>query len=169
MTTWIEREAHRQDGLDELRSLPKDHLGELLHSSLTDDLRRKPWKGSKDPIAGHCYVASEVLHYIYPEFKPYFMRWEDQPHWYLASERPESDQPRFLSGTWMRVPFTDSYLFVRNNAWERMIICDPTRAQFKDIPDYEFYGNRKGFLTNEPSKRALFVLDRMMLAAMVGA
>ena len=32
----------------------------LIAESLTDDLRRPPWRGSPNPLAGHCYVASEA-------------------------------------------------------------------------------------------------------------
>lgn len=50
----------------------------------SDDLRRAPWKGSRDPIAGHCYVASECLALMLgPDWRPRVMRHEGATHWYL--------------------------------------------------------------------------------------
>lgn len=51
---------------------------------LSDDLRRAPWKGKRDPIAGHCYVASECLALMLgPDWRPRVMRHEGASHWYL--------------------------------------------------------------------------------------
>jgi hypothetical protein len=60
-----------------------DNLVKKVQEALTDDLRRHPWKGSANPLAGHCYVASEVLFHLIPELKPMFIRHEGQPHWFL--------------------------------------------------------------------------------------
>lgn len=55
---------------------------------LSDDLRRAPWKGSRDPIAGHCYIASEVLRVMLgEEWRPHVMRHEGATHWYLVHAR----------------------------------------------------------------------------------
>ena len=35
-------------------------LIDKIIDNLTDDLRKKPWNGSKNKVAGHCYVASEA-------------------------------------------------------------------------------------------------------------
>lgn len=54
---------------------------------LTNDLRRKPWKDSPNPVAGHCYVACEVLsHVLGPDWQPHFVRHENSPHWFLKNQ-----------------------------------------------------------------------------------
>lgn len=60
---------------------------ELVQATLTDDLRRPPWRGSPDPLAGHCYVASEALYHLglrEQGYRPMFIRHEGSPHWFLA-------------------------------------------------------------------------------------
>ncbi len=65
----------------------KTAFSRVLFSALTDDLRRKPWKGSPNPLAGHCYLACEVLSHISDgKLKPYFVRHEGAPHWFLKDE-----------------------------------------------------------------------------------
>ena len=55
-----------------------------VQEALTDDLRRRPWKGSPNPLAGHCYVACEALYHILgSEWCPCFIQHEDAPHWFL--------------------------------------------------------------------------------------
>lgn len=56
-----------------------------LIDALTDDLRRKPWRGNPNPLAGHCYVASEVEYHLRGG-KPMFVRHEDQPHWFVVRD-----------------------------------------------------------------------------------
>lgn len=67
-----------------------DRLVRLVHRHLTDDLRRSPWKGSADPLAGHCFVASEAIYYLLggraAGWKPLSMRHEGAPHWLLRHE-----------------------------------------------------------------------------------
>jgi len=44
---------------------------------LSDDLRRPPWKGDPNPLAGHCYVASEALyHLLGDKWKPEHVKHE---------------------------------------------------------------------------------------------
>jgi hypothetical protein len=58
-----------------------------VQSALTDDLRRAPWRGSPDPLAGHCYVACEaVYHASGQRLRPTFVRHEGAPHWYLRTD-----------------------------------------------------------------------------------
>jgi 8-oxo-dGTP pyrophosphatase MutT (NUDIX family)/GNAT superfamily N-acetyltransferase len=100
---------------------------------LTDDLRRAPWKGSDNCLAGHCYVASEALWHLMggPDsgYVPQSIQHEGGPHWYLKHK---------VTGE----------------------IIDPTAGQFKTPVPYE-KGIGKGFLTKLPSKRAQVVIDRV--------
>lgn len=64
-----------------------DKLVSRVTSVLTDDLRRPPWKGSSNPLAGHCYVAAEALYHLTKgRLKPQFIRVDGQPHWFLRDE-----------------------------------------------------------------------------------
>lgn len=67
-----------------------DRLVRLIHRHLTDDLRRAPWQGSSDPLAGHCFVASEAIYYLLggraAGWKPLSLRHEGAPHWLLRHE-----------------------------------------------------------------------------------
>ena len=98
----------------------------------SNDLRRAPWKGSPDPLAGHCYIAAEALYHrcldLGYEAKPYFIRHEGQPHWFIVTD---------YLGT-----------------------IDPTARQFKTPVPYE-QAKGKGFLTKQPSKRTLVLMERM--------
>lgn len=104
---------------------------------LSDDLRRAPWKGSKNRMAGHCFVASEAIYYLLggkeAGWKPMSMRHEGSPHWYL----------------W-HVPSGR--------------VVDATASQFYTEPAYcERHG--KGFTSSRPStpsKRAQVLMDRVM-------
>jgi len=65
-----------------------DRLVRDVQRQLTDDLRRPPWKGHKNALAGHCYIASETLaHLLGPDWKPCFIRHEGSPHWFLRNRR----------------------------------------------------------------------------------
>lgn len=56
--------------------------------ALSDELRRPPWRGSPNRLAGHCYVACEALfHLTGGRFRPHFIRHEGAPHWFLQDER----------------------------------------------------------------------------------
>tara|TARA_R100001594_G_scaffold16436_4_gene33871 strand:+ start:102 stop:530 length:429 start_codon:yes stop_codon:yes gene_type:complete len=62
-------------------------LGEITNAItlfLDDSMRRAPWKGHKNRLAGHCYVASETLYHLVPGMKPMFIRHEGAPHWFLV-------------------------------------------------------------------------------------
>lgn len=77
-----------------------------LEACLTDELRSKKYQGHPNPLAGHCYVACEVLFHLNPgKYKACFIKWEGEPHWFLI----ECDTGR---------------------------VCDPTASQFKTVPDY---------------------------------
>lgn len=103
-----------------------------IREALTDDLRRPPWRGSSNRMAGHCYVATEVafhrLKYLGIHSRPHFIRHEGQPHWYLV--------------------YGDGH------------VLDYTAEQFATPVPYH-KGKGKGFLTKAPSKRARLVMERL--------
>lgn len=115
---------------------PYDYWEDLTPFQLalakSDDLRKAPWKGNVDPLAGHCYIAAEALYHrckdLGYEAKPMFIRHEGQPHWFIITD----------------------YLGV----------IDPTARQFMTPVPYE-QAKGKGFLTKQPSKRALELMFRM--------
>ena len=115
--------------LFEERDLRK--LVKKLESHLTDDLRRPPYKGSSNPLTGHCYVASEALYHLLGsrDWVPCNIQHEGGPHWYLKNK---------VTGE----------------------ILDVTAGQFETPVPYE-KGRGKGFLTKEPSKRAKELLRRL--------
>ena len=109
-----------------------DGLLRAVQGALSDDLRRAPWKGSSNPFAGHCYVASEALYHLMggsrSGFSPTFVRHEDAPHWFLRGKDGR--------------------------------VLDPTAGQFRTPVPYS-KGVGKGFLTKAPSRRAQVVIDRV--------
>lgn len=75
-------------------------------SCLSDDLRTKKYRGHPNPLAGHCYVASEALrHLLGAEWAPQQMWHDGVSHWFLKHR---------LSGE----------------------VLDPTATQFRTPPDY---------------------------------
>lgn len=102
-----------------------------IRSVLTDDLRRAPWKGCENPMAGHCYTASEALYHAMggkaAGLTPMQINHEGAPHWFLKTKDGG--------------------------------IIDPTADQFKTPVPYE-KAKGKGFLTRQPSKRARTILER---------
>lgn len=103
--TWLRDYSLYRDGQEINWYEETDMLG-VIKPFLVDSLRHKKYRGNPNPLAGHCYVASEVLFHAYPgRFKPMFVRHEGEPHWYLKDK---------LSGE----------------------IVDPTVSQFKSPPDY---------------------------------
>lgn len=114
-----------------VKSAISDKLIERIKPHLTDELRRAPWKGNPNCLAGHCYVASEALwHLLGGEasgYVPQNIKHAGGPHWYLKHK-------------------------------ETGEILDPTASQFSDTVPYS-QGVGKGFLTKQPSKRAQIVID----------
>lgn len=104
----------------------------LIQRSLTPDLLKKQFRGNNHPLAGHCYVASEVFFHLAggrkAGYKPMFVRHEGSPHW------------------WVKGP--------TGKIW------DLTAAQFKTPVPYG-KSVSKGFLTRQPSKRAAIVMERV--------
>jgi hypothetical protein len=97
--------------------------------NLTDDLRRPPWKGMKNDLAGHCYVASEAMYHLlggrFSGCTPMTVRVQGQVHWFLKG--PDGE------------------------------IIDPTSGQFECRIPYEKARGR-GFLTRLPSRRAQLLM-----------
>jgi len=110
-----------------------DHvLRQLIRKHLTDDLRKAPWKGSKNKFAGHCYVASEAWYHLKggkaAGLKPVALRHEGASHWWI----------RHSDG----------------------VDVDLTVEQFNTPVPYE-QGRGCGFLTRRPSQRAQILIDRV--------
>jgi hypothetical protein len=110
-------------------------------SCLSDDLRRPPWRGSDEPLAGHCYVACEALYHLglrEQGWRPARARYGTKKH----------------ETHWILVNRTD---------FGELEWIDPTRGQFLGrwpLPPYcEF--REGGFLTREPSARARELMRRM--------
>ena len=107
-------------------------LVEDVRAALSDDLRRAPWKGSANPFAGHCYVASEAVFHVLggraAGITPIHMKHEGQPHWAL----------RFSDGS----------------------IVDPTADQFATRPNYSM-ARAIPFLTVAPSQGAVTLIARI--------
>lgn len=119
----------RNPELKKLKALVED-----VRDSLTPDLRKKEYQDNPNPMAGHCYVASEAVYHTVggkeAGWKPMSIQHEGGPHWYLKND-------------------------------ELGIIVDPTADQFKTPVPYD-EGRGTGFLTRQPSKRAKVVLDRLL-------
>lgn len=120
--------SSRNPELKKLKTLVED-----VRDALTPDLRKKEYQDNPNPMAGHCYVASEAVYHTVggkaAGWKPMSIQHEGGPHWYLKND-------------------------------ERGIIVDPTADQFKTPVPYD-EGRGTGFLTRQPSKRAKVVLDRL--------
>jgi hypothetical protein len=116
-------------------------LSRRLRAALTDDLRRPPWRGCRNHLAGHCYVASEAAYHLLggrrAGWAPRSMRHEGAVHWFLV-HRPTG----------------------------RML--DLTAGQFRRAPDHS-RGTARGFLTRRPSARARELMRRVRAAVRNGA
>lgn len=107
------------------------YIMSAINLVLTNELRRPKYRGLKNRLAGHCYVATEALYHMAGGkrygFKPMFIRHENEPHWFLQS----------FGGA----------------------VYDITAEQFDSAVKYE-NAKGKGFLTRRPSKRAKIVIQR---------
>lgn len=112
----------------------ESELGNRIIAALSDELRKAPWRGSENKVAGHCYVASEALWHmeggIDSGLVPQVVKHEGATHWFL---RRRSDGA----------------------------IIDLTASQFETPVPYE-RARGCGFLTKRPSKRALVVIARVV-------
>lgn len=111
---------------------PQKPLVEEVRSCLDESLRKPAYRNHPNPMAGHCYVASEALYHRLggkgAGWTPQTIRHEGGPHWFL----------RHREGA----------------------IIDPTADQFETPVPYD-QGKGCGFLTRQPSARAQRVLDQL--------
>lgn len=97
--------------------LDPEAVAALVVSLLSEELRWQKWRGHPNPVAGHCYTASEVCRALLGAvWRPYMVRQEGSYHWFLV--HGESGE-----------------------------ILDPTASQFIQLPPYERarparFGNR---------------------------
>lgn len=117
-----------------------DTLIEKIQKSLTPDLLKKQYRerNATNPMFGHCYVATEAFFHLtkstFPgRFSIYHGR-DDEGivHWWLHDN-------------------------------QSVKILDITADQYYSLhktPPYE-NGRRGSFLTNEPSKRAVIVMEKV--------
>lgn len=111
----------------------------IVLSVLTPDLLKEEFRGSKNPVAGHCFHTSEaiaeIVRYLEKGWKPRYQRVNGVSHWYLKNEQTDE-------------------------------ILDATSSQFEAPVPYHL-GQRKGFIPSSrsppPSKRAREVLRRVAL------
>jgi hypothetical protein len=109
---------------------------ESIKSNLTPDLLKPEYraKNKSNPMYGHCYVATEALFHSMGEhnFKPHYGKGMDGiTHWWL-----------------------------QDSAGNRL---DVTKEQYTSqgkVPPYN-NGKRASFLTNEPSKRCIILMNRI--------
>ena len=110
-------------------------LAILVRSKLTNYLRRAPWKGNPNKMAGHCYVASEALFFLLggkqAGWKPIYLKVGGESHWFLKHK----------SG----------------------LVLDATEDQFCQLVDHA-KGKGKGFSTPGavPAKRAKTVMNSVL-------
>ncbi len=107
------------------------NLANAIISSLSDELRKPPYRGNPNPLAGHCYVASEAFFHLaggQERFTPMVTRVPGGTHWFLKDK-------------------------------ETGEIVDLTAGQFDFAVDYES-ARGTGFLTKSPSRRAQEVIRR---------
>jgi hypothetical protein len=108
-------------------------LMQSIARCLSPDLLKPEWRSDDpNPVAGHCYLASEVCFHMVggkeAGFKSMFIRHEGGPHWWIKGPKGE--------------------------------ILDVTVSQFETPVPYE-QSRGKGFLTRQPSKRAITLMQRV--------
>tara|TARA_R100000655_G_scaffold109123_1_gene162760 strand:+ start:48 stop:431 length:384 start_codon:yes stop_codon:yes gene_type:complete len=107
-----------------------------IKKCLTPDLLKKEYReiNKKNPMYGHCYVATETLYHLLKDknFKPHYGKDEDNiTHWWLQDNHKN--------------------------------IIDVTKEQYTILnkePPYN-NGKRGAFLTLNPSKRSKILMDRI--------
>lgn len=115
-------------------------LIEKIQKSLTPDLLKKPYRdrNANNPMFGHCYVATEAL---------YHMTKDEYPGRFTIFHGKD---PEGIVHWWLHDNVNTT-------------IVDPTSDQYYSegkTPPYE-KSRRGSFLTNEPSKRAVILMERV--------
>jgi len=104
-----------------------------IRSNLTPDLRKVETPAEANPVAGHCYVASEALYHLLggkeSGLTPHSGKLGQGMHWWLEDE----------TGA----------------------VLDPTMDQLPEGYNYHA-GRGRGFLTKTPSKRAQTLIERVL-------
>lgn len=106
-----------------------------VQRNLSPELLQGRWKQQAHPLQGYCYVAAEALyHLLGDEWKPVYARYEDEKG-------------------------RATHWWLENRTTKQ--IADPTREQFEpNQPPYD-KGVGCAFLTQQPSRRAQIILDRI--------
>lgn len=101
-------------------------LIELIQKHLNQELLLPKYRGQSNPLAGHCYVASEAFFHLAggkeADLKPMQLTHEEKSHWFIYDEQNSQ-------------------------------VIDITAGQFRNPVAYSEAKGR-GFLTKNPSKRA---------------
>lgn len=105
---------------------------EAVRSVLTDADRKPEYRGHPNPMHGHCYLAAQTC-------------------FHLFGGKDAGWKPHFVNHNGAR------HWFLKHATG---LIVDPTADQFDEPVDYAA-GVGKGFLTAEPDKRTMAVLDRI--------
>ena len=104
-----------------------------IQAALTPDLLLPRYRGSTNPLAGHCYAASEALYHLLggkeAGYRPVSLRLSPcLVHWWIEGPGGE--------------------------------VLDPTARQFSEPVAYH-KGRGRGFLTRQPSARADEIIRRI--------
>ena len=112
----------------------KDNLIFSIISHLTSDLLKPQFRGNKNKLWGHCYVASETFYHLMggdaSNFQPRIIKVNDINHWFLQDK-------------------------------ETGEIIDITAGQFDFNIDYSLMRKCR-FLTKDPSLRAKKLISRVL-------
>jgi hypothetical protein len=115
-----------------------DQLGKLVVAQLSDDLLSEQFAqmqtAERNPLFGHCYVASEALYH-------------------LAGAKKSGMRPRRLR---IAENYWHWWLVDREGK-----VVDLTAGQFSEPPDYGS-GLRTAFLSKRPSARARKLMARVL-------
>jgi hypothetical protein len=107
----------------------------LIQKNLSPDLLQGRWKKQSHPLQGYCYVGAEALWHLLGK-----VDWKPMCATY-------SDSGGRATHWWLEHRRTK-------------VVKDPTVEQFEGNPPYHL-GRGAMFLTQQPSKRAQTVLDRI--------
>lgn len=117
-----------------------EHLNQIINkvrSVLTNDLRKKRYRQLKNPVAGHCYIASEAVYHLLGPAKANYVP------------------------CWLKVG-NDTHIYLKNRLTGAVV--DPTKDQFPHTLDYtkgKPFGWMGPYGNKVPSKRTQVVLERV--------